>query len=320
MTADVGRRTVLRGLGAAGLLAALPACSAPLADVRLTIATGGVQGVYFTLGTALAQAWRDALHLGATPAVRSTGGSVENVALLASGAADVAFCQIDVAAEGLDATATGDPGARRALARIYDEFVHIVVPRSSPVTTPAQLQGARVSLGSRTSGVYFTVQRFLSAIGLSPERDLRAAFLGVDASATALRNGEIDAFFWIGGLPTPSVTKLAAAFPIRLLNLQGVLSQVRSVYPLYAAGTVPAATYRIPDPVTTLLVRNVLLVGAGMADDVAYSLVDTLFRNQPQLALASAAALTIDLRAAIGTQPVPLHQGAEAYYRAAKNT
>lgn len=320
MAGEVGRRTVLRGLGAAALLAAFPACSAPLAGVRLTVATGGVQGVYFTLGTALAQAWRAALALTDTPAVLSTGGSVENVALLASGAADVAFSQIDVAADGLAATAPGDPRARRALARIYDEFVHIVVPRSSPVTTAEQLRGTRVSVGARASGVYFTVQRLLSAIGLSPDRDLRAAYLGVDASAAALRRGEIDAFFWIGGLPTPSVATLASTFPIRLLDLQNVLEPVRKAYPVYAAGTVPAATYLIREPVTTLLVRNFLLVRAAMPDDVAYSLVDGLFRYQPQLAQASQAALTIDLRAAIGTQPVLLHPGAEAYYRAAKNS
>jgi uncharacterized protein len=319
---DVGRRTVLRGLGAAGLLAALPGCSAPLAGVRLTIATGGVQGVYFPLGTALAKAWQEVLGLTELPTVRSTGGSVENVALLAAGQADVAFSQIDVAADGLDATAPGDPRARRALARIYDEFVHLVVPDASPMTTPAQLRDARVSLGSRGSGVNFTVRRLLQAIDLSPERDLRAVYLGVDASVAALRRGEIDAFFWVGGLPTLALTALAAAMPIRLLDLETVLEPVQTAYPttVYTAGTVPAGTYLLQAPVTTLLVRNFLLVNAGMADDVAYELVDGLFRYQPELARASEAALTIDLRAAIGTEPVPLHPGAERYFRSAKNT
>jgi uncharacterized protein len=317
---DLGRRSVLRGLGAAGLLAALPACSAPPDGVPLTVATGSDQGVYFTLGTALARAWRDALGLASTPTVLSTGGSVDNFGRLADGTANVVFSQIDVAATRFAAAAPDDPRAPRALARIYDEFVHIVVPRSSPVTTPEQLRGTRVSVGSRTSGVFFTAQRLLSALGLSPERDLRTSNLGVDASVTALRRGEIDAFFWVGGLPTPSVSKLAATFPIRLLNLEGVVGRVRATYPVYTAGTVPAGTYPTPHRVTTLLSRTSLLVGSGMADDVAYSLVDGLFRYLPQLAVATEAALTIDLRAAIGTQPVPLHPGAERYFRAAKNT
>jgi TRAP transporter TAXI family solute receptor len=188
------------------------------------------------------------------------------------------------------------------------------------VTAPAQLKGARVSVGAPDSGVSFTVRRLLTAIGLSPERDLRAVYLGVDASVTALQRGEIDAFFWIGALPTPSVTALASSFPIRLLDLEAVANQVRATYKEYAEGTVPAGTYSITAPITTLLVRNFLLVGAGMADDLAYALVDGMFRYQPQLARATEAALTIDLRAAIGTQPVPLHPGAERYFRAAKNT
>ena len=246
-----------------------------------------------------------------------TGGSVENVKRLAAGTADVAFSQVDVAKEFV----ATHPQALRALARVYDEFVHIVVPSSSPVATPAQLRGARVSIGARDSGVAFTVRRLLTAIGLSPDKDLRAAYLSVDASTTALQRGEIDAFFWIGALPTPSVTALASpSFPIRLLDLEGVASQVRATYKEYAEGTVPAGTYSLTAPVTTLLVRNFLLVGTGMPDDLAYSLVDGIFRYQPQLARASEAALTIDLRAAIGTQPVPLHPGAERYFRAAKNT
>jgi uncharacterized protein len=315
--AVVPRRTVLRVLGAAGLLAALPACSAPFADVPLTIATGGGKGVYYSLGTALAEAWREGLGLTTVPTVLPTGGSVENVTRLAAGTADVAFSQVDVAKESI----ATDPQALRALARVYDEFVHIVVPSSSPVTTLAQLGGARVSVGARNSGVYFTVRRLLTAIGLSPDRDLRAAYLSVDASTAALQRGEIDAFFWIGALPTPSVTALASSFPIRLLDLElgDVAGQVRATYREYAEGTVPAGTYSITTPVTTLLVRNFLLAGAGMADDLAYSLVDGMFRYQPQLARATEAALTIDLRAAIGTQPVPLHPGAERYFRAAKN-
>ena len=305
------RRAFLSGLGALGLLAA---CSSPTADVRLTIATGGTGGVYFSLGTALAQAWRDGLGLATAPVVRSTLGSVDNLQLLAAGLADVAFSQVDAAADGLDTSG----GARRALARVYDEFVHIVVPRDSPVTAPEQLRGARVSVGSRTSGVFFTARRLLTAFGLSPDTDLQPAYLGVDDSAAALRRGDLDAFFWIGGLPTPSVTALASTFPIRLLDLEDDLSRLRQAYPVYAAGTVPAATYGLVEPITTLLVRNFLLVGAGMSDDLAYALVQALFEFQPQLALASPSALTIDLRAAIGTQPVALHPGAEAYYRQAK--
>lgn len=313
------RRTALRGLGAIGLLAAFPACSSPYADVRLTLATGAEQGVYYMLGTALAQAWRDRLGFVTPPDVRSTAGSVDNLRLLAEGRADVVFSQVDTAADQLANLSPDDPRTPRALARIYDDVVHVVVPESSPVATLAGLRGARVSVGAPDSGTSVIATRLLEVAGLSPERDLDVRRLGIKESVDAMRDGAVDAFFWSGGLPTKGITDLADAVPIRLLDLSDVLGAVRAAYPVYTPGTVPAMSYDIPEPIVTVLVRNVLLVGTGMADDLAYALVDTLFRAQQQLTRASPAALRIDLRAAIGTQPMPLHPGAERYFKAAKS-
>jgi uncharacterized protein len=314
------RRRVLRGLGALGTLAVLPACSSPFTDTRLTLATGGTQGVYFTLGRALAVAWRDELGLRHEPTVLATAGSVDNLGRLASGAADLAFSQVDTAAEQLRRSPPGDPRTPRALMRIYDDVVHVVVPADSPVTTLAGLRGARVSVGAPDSGVFVIAQRLLAVVGLSPEADLRAEQLGINESVDALAAGAIDAFFWSGGVPTGGVSALAEAIPIRLLNLEDEISAVRDAYPVYAAGTVPATTYGIPEPITSLLVRNFLLVAAAMPDELAFALVRALFAAQPQLAVASPAALRIDPRAAIGTQPVPLHPGAERFFRADKDS
>src|SRR5919198_278648 len=315
----VDRRTVVRAIGALGLLAALPSCSSPFAATRLTVATGGTQGVYFALGTALAEAWRQQLGMSVAPTVRSTAGSVDNLQLLASGGADVGFCQVDAVADQLPHTPPNDAHAARALARVYDEFVHVVVPATSPVTTLGQLRGKRVSVGAPESGVFFVAKRLLDVAGLT-DADIKAEHLGINDSVAALRTGAIDAFFWTGGLPTGGVAELAKAMPVRLLDLADVLDAVRKTYPVYAPGTVPAAMYGIAKPITTVLVRNFLLVPAGMPDDLAYTLVATLFMAQEQLAQASPSALTIDLRAAISTQPVPLHPGAERYFRTAKST
>jgi TRAP transporter TAXI family solute receptor len=309
------RRTVLRGLGALGLLAALPACSAPYPDLRLKLATGAKGGNYYTLGMALARAWQ--VELAATTDVLETGGSLANLKLLGSGAADAVISQVDSAVDQYARTPDG-PHSPRALARIYDDVVHVVVPKASPITALADLRGTRVSIGALDSGVLEIAQRLLRAAGLSPDTDIRPQNLGITASVAALRAGTIDAFFWSGGLPTPAVTELNGT--IRLLDLDDVQHAVRQSYPVYTPGTVPAATYGIDKAVTTLLVRNFLLVGAGMTDDVAHGLVDAMFRQQPQLATEIKLALTIDLRAAIGTQPVPLHPGAERYFREAKQT
>jgi TRAP transporter TAXI family solute receptor len=162
-------------------------------------------------------------------------------------------------------------------------------------------------------------ERLLAVAGLSPATDLQAQQLGLNESVQALASGAIDAFFWVGGLPTRGVTTLSQTLPIRLLNLEDLITPVRATYPVYAAGTVPAQTYGIPDPITTLLVRNFLVVRTEMPDDVANALVEGLFAAQEQLAAVSPAALTIDLRAAIGTQPVPLHPGAERFFRGEKD-
>jgi uncharacterized protein len=314
----VDRRTVLCAAGALGLLAAMPACSSPFTEIRLTLATGGTQGVYFRLGDALADVWQAQLALDARPEVLSTAGSVDNLRLLTSGAADVAFSQVDTAADLLGRTPPEDPGALRALGRIYDDVVHVVVPSSSTATSLPDLRGARVSVGAPDSGVAVIARRLLAVAGLSPDTDFHTVQFGINESVSAMERDEIDAFFWVGGLPTDGVTGLAETRPIRLLDLEDLVSPVRATYPVYAPGTVPAGSYGIPDAVVTLLVRNFLLVRADMPNDVAHALVESLFDAQEQLTAASPAALTIDPRSAIGTQPVPLHPGAKRFFQAVK--
>jgi len=318
---ELSRRAALQMWGAAAALGAtglLTGCAAQFADTRLRLATGGTQGVYYALGGVLGEVWRDRLTLTTPPDVLVTGGSVANLNLLAAGQADVAFSQMDTAADQLSRTAPDDPRALRALARIYDEVVHIVVPASSPVRSVAGLRGLRVSVGALDSGVSFTARRLLGVAELSPDTDLQVARLSINESVVALREGRIDAFFWNGGLPTAGVTDLAATTPIRLLDLSDLLPAAQARFPEYTPGTIPAHSYGIAAPITAVLVRSVLLVPADMPDDLAERLVDALFAEQARLAQATVAALTIDTRSAIGTQPVPLHPGAERFYRSAK--
>jgi len=192
------------------------------------------------------------------------------------------------------------------------------VPADSPITLLTELRDRRVSIGATDSQVIVAANRLLAASGLSPQRDLTASQLGIDESIAALRGGGIDAFFWSGGLPTGGLAALAADRPIRLLDLTPVVPAIRAAYPVYDVGTVPAATYGIPAPITTLFVRNFLLVAAELPDDLAEALVAGLFAERDRLVRANPAGRVIDTRSAIGTQPVPLHPGAERFYRSAK--
>lgn len=317
----VSRRSALRAgaaVAAAGLVAATGAgCGSRFAGTRLTIGTGGSQGVYYALGGALADAWQHSLGLARRPVVRATAGSVDNLTLLAGGAVDVIFSASDVA--GAQLAEPTPPGREpRALARIYDDALQVVVPADSPITKVTDLRGKRVSIGATDSGVIVMTDCLLAVAGLNTTTDLSASTLGIDESVAALRAGRIDAFFWSGGLPTGGVTELAAVRPIRLVDLAPQMPALRRRFPVYDVGTVPAATYGIPDAVTTMLVRNFLLVPASMRDDMAEALVGGLFAASGQLVRANPAGRAIDARSAIGTQPVPLHPGALRYYRATK--
>ena len=170
--------------------------------------------------------------------------------------------------------------------------------------------------------MFFTAQRLLQAIHLSIKSDLQPNYLDLTASIGALREGRIDAFFWLGALPTDGVNRLAATLPIRLLDLEldDVLRDIRAVWPVYTAATVPAGSYDSTAPVSTLSVRNVLVVRAEMADAVGHDLAAALFVRQADIARVSPNARTIDLRSAIGTQPVLLHPGAEAWFREARDS
>jgi uncharacterized protein len=148
---------------------------------------------------------------------RASSGSVENLARLIRGGADFAFSAVDAAAQAyLDRV----DRPVRAVARLYDDYIHLVVDRRSPVTSVAGLRGLRVSIGANGSGTELIARRLLEVGGALPDRDVAVQRLGAQDSAAALRAGRIDAFFWSGGLPTPAVAHLAGTTPIRLLDLR----------------------------------------------------------------------------------------------------
>ncbi|WP_130289413.1 TAXI family TRAP transporter solute-binding subunit [Pseudonocardia sediminis] len=315
------RRVVLRAAGVAGLGLALPgvaACTGS-APARELVFAGGVRpGVYLSLAQTLAGIWARRLELDPAPRVLSTAGSGQNMELLGDGTAQVAISQIDVAevfANRIDAAA---PLAPRALARLYDDATHVVVRRESRLTRLTDLRDARVSIGPSGSGYQPIAIRLLDVAGIGVAGLGTRAELGLADATAALREGRIDAFFWSGGIPTEGIQALARELPIRLLDLGDVLPRLRERFPVYSVGTVPADTYGLPGPISTLTVRNALLVTASMGIEEARNLIDAAFREQPLLAAASPAAVTVDSRSAIGTQPIPLHPGAQEFYRSTK--
>ncbi|WP_410632561.1 TAXI family TRAP transporter solute-binding subunit [Amycolatopsis sp. cmx-4-83] len=299
----------LRGLVmAAVLLLVLSGCSGEFADVRLRIAAGNPGGVYDRLAQPLATAWQSGLDI-ERPQVLQTQGSPDNVARVLSGQADVAFVAADVAADQYRTNR-----GLAALARIHDDYLHVVVRSDSDIRSVAQLRGRRIAIGSPASGVEYIAGKLLAAADLTGA--VSTITRGLDDSVAALLNGDVDAFFWSGGLPTPKLADNKSR--LRLVDIADQMPKMQALSEVYGTATIPASTYDQLQPVTTLVVPNFLVVPTSMREDVAEALVSGLFAARQQLAVANPAALSIDVHPGIETQPIPLHPGALRYYRAKK--
>jgi TRAP transporter TAXI family solute receptor len=282
------------------------------------IATGSTQGVYYRYGTAFADVVEAELP-GVRAHARSTEGSVENLRRVAAGQSTVAFSAADAAGDAV--TGHGVFSGRlpvRALARVYDDYVHLVVPAGSSVRSAADIRGRQVSIGQAGSGTELIANRVLAALGMVPGRDLTAARLGIDASVEALRAERVDAFFWSGGLPTSGVVALARDMPIRLVPLGSLAPALRRYSRTYRAAAVPAGTYPGVPAVLTIAVPNYLVTRADADATLVYELTRLLFRSRERIARQVSLAGVLDARAAIETFPVALHPGALRYYRETK--
>ncbi|MEU3622060.1 C4-dicarboxylate ABC transporter substrate-binding protein [Amycolatopsis coloradensis] len=283
-------------------------CGPDLSGSRVRIAAGLNGGVYDKLAEPLADAWAAELD-SARPEVQETQGSPDNISRVRAGKADVAFVAADVATENTAGLA--------ALARVHDDYLHVVVRADSPITSFAQLRGRKVAIGSPDSGVEYLSKQLLKVSGLTGAIDRRN--LGLTEALPALENRQIDAVIWSGGVPTPSITERVRTVGLRLLDITDLADALRATSPVYRTATIPVTAYNLKTPVTTLVLPNFLVVPSSMSDDLAEALVRGLFDARGALAKAAGAALSIDIHPAIETAPLPLHPGALRYFRSLKD-
>jgi TRAP transporter TAXI family solute receptor len=312
----VRRRTALAG--AAGLLAALGGCGQEKPPFeRLVLATGGTGGVYAALGAALAAVVREQWHI--PTRVLHTGAAVENLGLVAAGRADLGFATVDAAQLAVDgATPFHRRQAVAAVAGMYDDLMQLVVRADRPIRTPDGLRGHRVSVGPPGSGTELIATRLLSIADV-PLASLETHRWGADESARALAAGRLDAFFFSGGVPTPAVAALARRDPgIRLVALESYVPQLQARYgEVYERRTVARSVYDLP-PVQTFGIHNILFTAADRPAAAVARLTSLLFDHRSRLVAAHDEARQLTTRSAIETYPLPLHPGAESYYRTTK--
>ena len=293
------------GAGVAGC----PSSDGGVPAGQLRIATGSPGGVYYIYGRGIAEAVRRRIPE-LKPTVLETAASRQNLRLVSTGEAEIGFAQADTAAD-----AVANWAKVVALARLYDDYLHLVVRKDSTISKLADLVGKRVSIGAQESGTVGTTRRLL---GVGQVTGIREQLLGLDDSAAALEAGTIDAFFFSGGLPVGRVRELAGRVPLKLVPIGQYAGDLRAKFgQYYAEHTVPESTYGLP-PVRTIGIPNYLVVSADMPEQTGYALTRLLFDEQPELAKAHPVAARLNPREAIYTHPLALHPGAERYFREIK--
>ncbi|MEH1128921.1 TAXI family TRAP transporter solute-binding subunit [Micromonospora sp. CPCC 206061] len=293
------------------VLLAATGCDGGVPEQRqIRIATGSTTAVYHAVGSALARIIeRDLPEVDAS--VQVTAASAENVARVSRGEAEVGFTQADILDDGNSANLT-------ALARVYDDLLHLIVRADSPIRTLADLRGRRVSVGAPGSGTEVTVNRLLTVGGLAGSGAIQQERMGIDESSAALTDGRIDAFFFSGGLPVGRIADLRAQVAPRLVDLSEWAEPLRDAYSdAYVVRDVPTSTYGL-GAVSTVAVPNLLVVSGAMPDDLAYDLARLLLERRDELAAAHPAAEPLDFRSAIATAPLSLHPGAARYFKSVK--
>jgi TRAP transporter TAXI family solute receptor len=315
----VNRRALL-GAALAGTTAAVTAgCGssrdAPLRSV--TIAAGTPGGVYHELANAFARQIRDRWHIPAE--VLITNESIGSVRSVSEGKADIGFATVDICDLALQAD---EPflGVMpiAALAGLYEDYLQIVVSDDSQIVRVSDLARHRVSLGTENSGTKFVAGRILLNGGVV-EQDLTRYDLSTDAAAVQMQAGNLDAFFLLGGVPTPAVVELAGNMKVRLLSIPDEASQLRDTYrQSYLLRSIPAGMYGADREVSTIGVANLIVIHKDAPEDVAFRLTELLLASKEVLAKTHSQALRLDPRSAVSTFKIPLHEGALRYYRSAK--
>jgi TRAP transporter TAXI family solute receptor len=321
-------RTALARAGAVALAPGLLACDVREyarrhgGKLRLSIATGPVGGTYYVLGAAMARAiGRHLANVEATAEV--TSASVDNLKLLATGRADLAFT---IAPTLYDAVSGGGAFARfgrvpaRVLVPLHMNLMHLVTLDGLGLAALADLRGHVVSVGPAGSGTEETALRILRAGGLDPDRDVRRQSLGPSVAADAMKDGKLDAFFWSGGARTAAIVDLAVSVRgrLRLLPLADLAAplQPRGAPALYVVASNPRDSYPgLPADVPTVGTPNLLAVDASMHDALAYDLTRALFERQAELVETVRAAEEMALPPGTGRAPAAYHPGAIRYSR-----
>ncbi|MGE5339658.1 MAG: TAXI family TRAP transporter solute-binding subunit [Gemmatimonadota bacterium] len=287
---------------------------------NISIGTGGTGGVYYPMGGGMAAVLSKYVP-GMQATAEVTGGSVDNLKLIGTGKPYIGFTMTDAAQEAFNGEDKfkGNKVPLRTLMILYPNRMHVATVDGSGITKIADLKGKRVSTGSPGSATEVMAFRLIEAAGLDKDRDMKRERLGVAESVNAMKDRKIDAFFWVGGLPTAAVTDLAntPGTKIRLIDHAELVPAMNAKYGnLYVQDAIPKETYRGMDADNKqATVMNILVAHESMDDRTAYNIVKTIFERRDDLIAVHKEAANFKLESQkAAASPVPFHPGALKYF------
>jgi TRAP transporter TAXI family solute receptor len=305
---------------AAAFAATLAFAGAAHAQQFFRIGTGGTAGTYYPVGGMIANAVSQPGKIVAT--AQASNGSLANVNAVAGGAMEAGFTQSDVATWAYTGTGAfeGKPKVTdlRAIANLYPESIHLVVKKNSGIKTVADLKGKRVALDEPGSGTLIDARMVLAAYGIK-ESDIKPDYIKPNQAGDKLKDGSLDAFFFVGGAPAGAITELASSGAgIELVPLGGPqAAALLKSSPWFATDHIAAGTYKDVGAVTTLAVGAQLVTSAKVDAETVYQITKALYSDATQKTLQAghAKGKYITKENAVKGIGIPFHPGAERYYK-----
>ncbi|QQP88828.1 TAXI family TRAP transporter solute-binding subunit [Skermanella sp. TT6] len=287
------------------------------------IGTGGTAGTYYPVGGLIANTI--SATGGGVPGLVATAvssnGSVANISAVNGGSLESGFSQSDVAYWAYTGTGLFEGKGKienlRAVATLYPETIHLVATKDSGIKSVTDLKGKRVSLDEPGSGTLVDARIVLGAYGLT-EKDVKAEYLKPGPAGDRLRDGALDAYFFVGGYPTGAISELATSSGITLVPIAGPeADKLLSEYQFFSKDTVPAGTYRDVPETQTISVNAQWVTSANQPEELVYNIVKALWSDSARAALDAghAKGKLITLENATSGTAIPLHPGAEKFYR-----
>ena len=303
------------------LLVAATAAASPLAgaaETFINVLTGGTSGVYYPLGVALANIIGKAMPSLKT-SVQATKASVENLNLLQAGRGEIAFTlgdSLSDAWKGNEEAGFKSPLKKlRGIAAIYPNYIQIVARADAGIKTLSDLKGKNVSVGAPKSGTELNARAIFGAAGMTYKDFARVEYLPFGESVELMKNRQLDATLQSAGLGVSSLRDLATSVDIVVVTVPADVIR-KTNDPAYIPATIPANTYRgQTSDVQTAAVQNFLVTHEGVSTDTVYAMTKAMWTNLDQLVAAHSAAKAINIKDATNGMPIPLHPGAEKYYK-----